>query len=184
MKHYGICPGSCGEFIQGMIKDKEYLVSYAVNMYSRADIHETTKNINKGPFKSRRALETVFEHFGLSKDDTKNISLRIKSNIPLGKGMASSTADIGATIRATLSFLNKDITDKEISKIAATIEPTDSIYIKNNCIFDPLKGEIFKRLGYIDGIKILTLEPDERLNTQHIRKRQDYFIKKRRMRKS
>lgn len=178
MKHYGICPGSCGEFIQGMIKDKEYLVSYAVNMYSRADIYETTKNISRGPFKSRRALEKVFEHFGLTKDDTKNISLRIKSNIPLGKGMASSTADIGATIRATLSFLNKDIQDEEISKIAATIEPTDSIYMKDNCIFDPLKGEIFKKLGYIDGIKILALEPDERLNTQYIRKRQDYFIKK------
>ncbi|WFD09908.1 cobalamin biosynthesis protein [Tepidibacter hydrothermalis] len=178
MKHYGICPGSCGEFIQGMIKDKEYLVSYAVNMYSRADIYEKSNNVNRGHFKSRRALEKVFEHFGFSKNDTKNISLRIKSNIPLGKGMASSTADIGATIKATLSFLNKDMTDEEISKIAATIEPTDSIYINDNCIFDPLKGEIFKKLGYIDGIKILTLEPDERLNTQHIRKRQDYFIKK------
>ncbi|HBG7721800.1 TPA: cobalamin biosynthesis protein, partial [Clostridioides difficile] len=27
MKSYGICPASCGEFVQGIIDDEEYLCS-------------------------------------------------------------------------------------------------------------------------------------------------------------
>ena len=71
-------------------------------------------------------MELVFEKFGLPVDETKNISLNIKSQIPVGKGMASSTADIGATIKATLSMLNKTLTGEEISKLAVKIEATDS----------------------------------------------------------
>ena len=56
--------------------------------------------------------------FNIPIEDTKNISLNIKSQIPIGKGMASSTADIGATIKATLSMLNKTLTGEEISKLA------------------------------------------------------------------
>ncbi len=32
--------------------------------------------------------------------------------------MASSTADIGATIKATLSLIDKDLSSEEISKLA------------------------------------------------------------------
>ncbi|SHK32016.1 GHMP family kinase ATP-binding protein [Tepidibacter formicigenes] len=178
MKHFGICPGSCGEFIQGMLEDSEYLVSYAVNMYSKAQVEEKSENIRKGPYKARKALQEVFKYFNLDVKDTKNISLNVKSNIPIGKGMASSTADIGATINAALSFLGKELDSHKISKIAAKVEPTDSIFIENNCIFNPLKGEVLKELGYVDGIKVLVLEPNEKLNTQSIRRKQDYFLKK------
>ncbi|SHH41026.1 GHMP family kinase ATP-binding protein [Tepidibacter thalassicus] len=178
MRHFGICPGSCGEFIQGILEDSEYLVSYAVNIYSKAQIEERKNNIRKGPYKARKALQEVFKYFNLDVEDTKNISLIVNSDIPIGKGMASSTADIGATIKATLSFLGKELDSHEISKIAAKVEPTDSIFMENNCIFNPLKGEVLKKLGYIDGIRILVLEPDEKLNTQSIRRENNYFLKK------
>lgn len=44
--------------------------------------------------------------------------------------MASSTADIGATIGATLGLIKKELSSEEIAKLASTIEPTDSIYIE------------------------------------------------------
>lgn len=178
MRHFGICPGSCGEFIQGMLDDKEYLVSYAVDLYSKAVVEEKKSNIKRGPHKARKAMEEIFKHFNLDIKYTRNISLDIKTHIPIGKGMASSTGDIGAAIRATLSLLGKSLQSHEISKIAANVEPTDSIFIEDNCIFNPLKGEIFKKLGYIDGIKVLVLEPDEILNTLSIRSTPDYYIKK------
>ena len=40
MKYYGICPASCGEFVQGMVDGEEYLSSYAIDMYSVAMIEE------------------------------------------------------------------------------------------------------------------------------------------------
>lgn len=174
MKSYGICPASCGEFVQGIIDDEEYLCSYAINMYSKVCIEEKLKDINLGRHKSRIAIEKVFEKFNLPKKDTKNLSLNINSKIPVGKGMASSTADIGATIKATLSLIDKDLSSEEISKLAAEIEPTDSIFINKNSIFNPLNGTVIKYLGNITNAKVIILEPDKVLDTMKIRMRKDY----------
>lgn len=174
MKSYGICPASCGEFVQGIIDDEEYLCSYAIDMYSKVYIEEKLVDINLGRYKSRLAIEKVFEKFNLPKKDTKNISLNIDSKIPIGKGMASSTADIGATIKATLSLIDKDLSSEEICKLAAEIEPTDSIFIDRNSIFNPLNGTVIKYLGNISNAKVIILEPNKVLDTMKIRLRKDY----------
>ena len=174
MKSYGICPASCGEFVQGIIDDEEYLCSYAIDMYSKVYIEEKLVDINLGRYKSRLAIEKVFEKFNLPKKYTKNISLNINSKIPVGKGMASSTADIGAAIKATLSLIDKDLSSEEISKLAAEIEPTDSIFIDKNSIFNPLNGTVIKYLGNLTNAKVVILEPNKVLDTMKIRLRQDY----------
>lgn len=174
MKSYGICPASCGEFVQGIIDDEEYLCSYAIDMYSKVYIEEKLVDINLGRYKSRLAIEKVFEKFNLPKKYTKNISLNINSKIPVGKGMASSTADIGATIKATLSLIDKDLSSEEISKLATEIEPTDSIFIDKNSIFNPLNGTVIKYLGNLTNAKVVILEPNKVLDTMKIRLRQDY----------
>lgn len=174
MKFYGKCPASCGEFVQGIIKDEEYLSSYAVNLYSKAIIEEKVNDINMGPKKSRKAIEKVFEEFNIPIKESKNISLRIESNIPTGKGMASSSADIGATIVATLTLLNKSMSSEEISRIAASIEPTDSIFINKNSIFNPINGEVVKYLGNIKNSRVVILEPNKKLSTTKIRSKSNY----------
>lgn len=88
--------------------------------------------------------------------------------------MASSTADIGATIKATLSLIDKDLSSEEISKLAAEIEPTDSIFIDKNSIFNPLNGTVIKYLGNLTNAKVVILEPNKVLDTMKIRLRQDY----------
>lgn len=174
MKSYGMCPASCGEFVQGIIDDEEYLCSYAIDMYSKVYIEEKLIDINLGRRKSRLAIEKVFEKFNIPKKYTKNISLNIDSKIPVGKGMASSTADIGATIKATLSLIDKDLSSEEICKLAAEIEPTDSIFIDKNSIFNPLSGTVIKYLGNLTNAKVIILEPNKMLDTMKIRLRKDY----------
>lgn len=174
MKYYGICPASCGEFVQGVRDKEEYLSSYAIDMYSTVTLEEKLNNISLGPSKSRKAIEEVFKRFRLPVEDSKNISLNIDSQIPVGKGMASSTADIGATIFATLDLINKSLTGEEISKLASTIEPTDSTYIEENCIFNPLNGEVIKYIGNIKNSKVIILEPNKTLDTMKIRNTPNY----------
>lgn len=174
MKFYGICPASCGEFVQGILDKDEYLSSYAIDLYSTAEVEEKLKDINIGPSKSRRAIEKVFERFNLPIRESKNISLNIHSDIPVGKGMASSTADIGATIVATLGLIKKNLTSEEISYIASTIEPTDSTYIEKNVVFNPLNGEVIKYLGNIKNSKVVILEPNKTLDTMKIRNTPNY----------
>ena len=174
MKYYGICPASCGEFVQGIINDEEYLSSYAIDKYSIVTLEEKIKDISIGPKKSRKAIEVVFKLFNLPIEESKNISLKINSDIPIGKGMASSTADIGATIMATLQLIGENLSSEEISKLATKIEPTDSLYIEENSIFNPLNGEVIKYLGKIRNAKVIVLEPKTTLNTEIIRKTPDY----------
>ena len=89
-------------------------------------------------------MELVFEKFNIPVEESKKISLNINSQIPVGKGMASSTADIGATIKATLSMLGKSLTGEEISKLAVKIEATDSLLLNRHSIFNPLTADIKK----------------------------------------
>ena len=175
MKSYGICPASCGEFVQGILDGEEYLSSYAIDMFSIATLEEKQEKINLGPKKSRKAIEKVFERFNIPLKECKNISLEINSKIPVGKGMASSTADIGATIKATLSMLNKNLDNEEISRIASQIEPTDSTLLYKNSIFNPIKGQVKKYLSTLDNGKVIILEPNEILETSIIRSNPDYL---------
>lgn len=178
MKAYGICPASCGEFVQGILDNEEYLCSYAVDIYSTAKVEEKLDSINRGPYKSRKAIKAVFEKFNIPIKESINISLHIDSKIPVSKGMASSTADIGATINATLSLLKKSLTGEEISKLASTIEPTDSIFMKENSIFNPINGEVIKSLGNINNARVVILEPNKTLSTSKVRSMLDYREKK------
>ena len=175
MESYGICPASCGEFVQGILDNEEYLSSYAIDMFSIASLEEKKEDINLGSKKSRKAIEKVFEKFNIPIEESKNISLDLKSNIPIGKGMASSTADIGATIKATLSILNKKLNDEEISLIASEIEPTDSIILYKNSIFNPINGSVKKYLSSFDNGRVIILEPKEILETKIIRSNPNYL---------
>ena len=175
MESYGICPASCGEFVQGILDNEEYLSSYAIDMFSVASLEEKKEDINLGSKKSRKAIEKVFEKFNIPIEESKNISLDLKSNIPIGKGMASSTADIGATIKATLSILNKKLNDEEISLIASEIEPTDSIILYKNSIFNPINGSVKKYLSSFDNGRVIILEPKEILETKIIRSNPNYL---------
>ena len=174
MKSRGRCPASCGEFVQGIVKDKEYLSSYAIDRYSIVTLEERIEDVKKGPLKARKAIEEVFKYFNLPKKELKHISIDINSEIPISKGMASSTADIGATIKAALNLIGKNLDEYEISRLATEIEPTDSIYIKENTIFNPLDANVIKKLGILDTGKVLILEPNETLSTKYIRKRENY----------
>lgn len=174
MRFYGICPASCGEFVQGFLEEDEYLSSYPIDIFSVATLEETKNDVKLGPKKARKAIEIVFDYFNIPIEDTKNISLTIDSKIPVGKGMASSTADIGSTIKATLSMLDKTLTGEEISKLAVDIEATDSTLIENNVIFNPLTANVKKYLSNIEDTKVVILEPNQILNTKLIRQMPQY----------
>lgn len=174
----GSCPSTCGELVQGYMGENECISSYCIDLYSNAKIVEKRNRKKSNRFnktKSMKAVELVFDYFGIPKLELLDISLFIKSNIPVGKGMASSTADIGASVMAALDYLDKDLSEDEISKLVAKIEPTDSIFYKKICVFDPIKGKKIEELGALPYDEVLILEPYRRINTVKIRQKSDYY---------
>lgn len=104
MKAVASCPGSCGELIQGWLGDSQKLVSYGINRFSMAEVSlkETSKT---GHLKAEEALRRTLTCFDLPSEVSSRLSLTINSDLPVAKGMASSTADIAATCQAVAAFL-------------------------------------------------------------------------------
>lgn len=168
------CPASCGELIQGMIGDGEKLISLPIDIYSEVTIVESHKGIIKGnKIKTTIALQKTLEYFNVPIDYIENISLRVSSNIPIAKGMASSTADIAATIVATTKLLGKELSHKELGELCCMIEPTDSTIFDDLALFDHINGKVIKKHQWHTEMKVLILELDSFLSTDEFRKK-DY----------
>ncbi|MGL5439900.1 MAG: hypothetical protein ACRDA4_05855 [Filifactoraceae bacterium] len=191
MRYFGKCPAACGEIFQGYMGEDEFLVSYFIPLYSRAELVEGSKNIS--PFENSRvkildrknkkvelAKNKTLEYFGVPQREIEDIKIEIKSSIPIGKGLSSSTADIGATIAACGAYLGKIIDSELATKIALSIEATDTNYFRKSMVFSSVTGERRETLGVIENSKVLVLIPEGRVNTQELRMRDNYIqIKKR-----
>lgn len=176
-KGYGSCPGTCGELVQGISGNKESISSYCIDLFSRVMVWDSDGGAPTYKTRKRKSLDAiglVFEHFGYDKSESEKLNIIIKSNIPVGKGMASSTADIGASVMAVLDYLNRDMSPDLISKLVAKIEPTDSIFHKEVCIFDPINGEVRESLGLLANKKVLVLEPNSKISTVRLRGNKSY----------
>jgi len=161
-----VCPASCGELLQGFIMGSEKLISYPIDLYSRVTLSEG-KGLgrDKSISKSYAAVEATFEHLGLKARDAGGIRLAIDSNIPRGKGMASSTADIAASVVAAAAYAGSSLSETELAAICASIEPTDSIIFNQITLFDHVAGKAARSYGEFPSCNVMVLEGKACINT-------------------
>ncbi len=166
-----IAPASCGELVQGWLLGGEKLISYSIDCYSYVELKERKPTNINWYKKSYQMLNNVFQYYKIENDKMINcLELGIKSDIPIGKGMASSTADLVATALAVATYLGKNITQEEIASLCVAIEPTDSTVFSEITLFDHLKGDFIKNYGKLPCCKVLLLEGKEMINTLDFRK--------------
>lgn len=164
------CPAACGELIQGWISGSEKLISCPIDWYSEVSITQGGQMMNERP-NMRKALIKTLEYFGVDNQLSSELQIHVESTVPIAKGMASSTADIAATVVATARWLNKPLTVKEISSLCVSIEPTDSTIFSQLTLFDHLKGQTLQPLGKAPELDILILEPAATLVTASYRRK-------------
>lgn len=131
-----VCPGSCGELVQGTWNGVNFLVSCPVNLVSRAQVSLQPNCPLTGPKNKPKALEAVRKTLAILGKPELGGTLEIDSQIPSGKGMASSTADIGAAIAATAAALGKGLSTQSLAELAVAIEPTDGTLLPGITLFD------------------------------------------------
>lgn len=154
-------PGSCGELAQGMVDGDYFLVSCPIDMHSTATVTLTPGDgrVDAPPHapKSRQAVILTLAHFG--RDDVDAL-LRLSSQLPRGKGMASSTADVSASIAATAAALDEqqDISPQTIASIALRVEPSDSIMLPGIAVLDHKRGNIAEILGHPPPMRVVVLD--------------------------
>ncbi|MED1472202.1 kinase [Bacillus salipaludis] len=144
----GSCYGTFGELVQGMIDERPFLITLPISHLKSEAVFipsltasEMTVVDSKG--KALKAGKLLTQQFDLPIAG----SLEIRSNIPSGKGMASSSADIVAAIRAIADSYSLPITKEMISSIAAQVEPTDGVMYDEVVAYDYIHGELIEGFG-------------------------------------
>ena len=152
-------PGSCGELAQGMVGGAYFLVTCPIDLYSTATatLYEGCGSVDAPPDapKSRRAAELTLARCGRRDAD---VSLMLSSPLPRGKGMASSTADVSATIAATADALRAELPAERIAQIALQIEPSDGVMLPGIAMLDHKRGSSIRTLGPPPPMRVVVLD--------------------------
>lgn len=172
---WGFAPGTFGELIQGQIDGTPFLITLPIFWGTRAVFQGTeTESVDVWPA-SRRKARLAVERALLEWQKPAGGVLVIRSTLPMGKGMASSSSDIVAALRAVAMYHGVRLTAAEIARRAAEVDPTDGIMYPNAVALNPLTGTLLERLGPVPPALIVGTLGHGRINTEdHHRVRRPY----------
>lgn len=166
-----VYPGSCGEIIQGKVDGTDVLISCPVNLFTSVRVFESKKPSKRlGYQKSSVLLDNMLKRWGYQ-DLSSQFDIDIESSIPLGKGFASSTADMCAVYISLLKIFNRSYDISEITDEFIRIEPTDSIIFREMMVFDYKSGKYQKAVGEYMKFHILAFEGQRMVDTISFNKR-------------
>ncbi|MCE5284648.1 MAG: GHMP kinase [Pelosinus sp.] len=155
-------PGSCGELVQGTIDGQSFLITCPIDVYSEVEVYSAGQGEISAGAKLRAAVKKTEEYLGIFDNQ---YGIKVKSDLPIGKGMASSSADISAACQAVALHAGKSLSTDEIAKIALAIEPTDGVFYSGIVLFDHLGGKICHSLGRPPLINILIFDVGGEVDT-------------------
>lgn len=163
-------PGSIGEIIQGNYKGIDILMSCPINLFTKVRVFECN-SVKKGlNAKSIMLLENLLKKWNLQEYINK-LHIEIKSNIPKGKGFASSTADLCGTYHSLIKLFNREFHEEELIRECIKIEPTDSIIFNKMTIFDYKEGIFKDCVGDYLEFYLLVFEGQNTVNTVEFNKK-------------
>jgi uncharacterized protein involved in propanediol utilization len=162
----GSCNGSFGELIQGVMGNDPFLISLPISMSSTASYFPTqSKKLTiispQDKSKTQQACELYLEHFQVKERGI----LFLQSQLPVGKGMASSTADMVASLRAIANHYKLPCNETILSRLLPVIEPTDSVMYGELVVYDYINGRLLERLGNLPEMILVGIDTGGIVNT-------------------
>lgn len=157
-----LVPGSCGELAQGWRDGQPFMITCPIGLYSKALVTDRTSTKTGLGKKADMALRTTANYMGC---DSFPLGLSLESQLPTGKGMAASTADIVAVIQAVSAAIDEELEPEEIAEIAAGIEPTDGIFYPGIVKMNYMTGELIKSYGNAPKMIIAMFDMGGSINT-------------------
>ncbi|MDQ1815079.1 kinase [Massilia sp. CCM 9210] len=164
----GISYCSFGELLQGVLHEddvdflvtlpiQKYSVSYFVPDFDRTRIVTVPSVKTKAAAMARRILK----HYGQAVGGT----FYIDCDIPSGKGLSSSSADLLATARALETYMGKELPLSDLCSYMSEIEPTDGVMYPESVVYLQRKGKLWSRLGRLSDVQILALDEGGTVDT-------------------
>lgn len=168
----GSAPGTCGEFIQGLLPDGTRLhVTCPINMSSTVVAKlrpaDELSVIGLRDYQSKLALAIGYtvEKLGLG---SQEVTIWPWSDIDVGKGMGSSTADVLAGIRAVAAAAGERLDESEEGALAAKVESSDGSMYPGIAAVNHKTCELVKAWDWFPEFAIVMLVPRESVDTPSI----------------
>lgn len=163
--------GTCGELAQGFYRNEPILITCPIEKYSTAVVSDEFAGVDGLGSKSKKFLDNVLKIFGVA--DFK-FGVRLTSELPRGKGMASSSADMAAVAQAVALSLGKNFSPNELGKLCTEIEPTDGIFYAGVVAMNPLTGRLVKRIWAQEKFQIAIFDYGGEVDTLKFNRRGDF----------
>lgn len=168
----GTAPGTCGEFAQGVLPDgTPFHVTCPINKSAtviaqiRPAATWSVAGLRPNHRKLGLALEYVSEELDLG---AVEVVIRHSSDLDVGKGMGSSTADVLAGIRAVAAAANENITVETEGRLAARVESSDGSMFPGIAAVNHKTCELVETWDWYPEFVIVMLVPFDSVDTPSI----------------
>jgi L-threonine kinase len=174
----GRCNGTFGELVQGVLCERPFLISLPIPILrsNAVFIPHNKKGDITGPLSNTKAVEAckkVFQWFDLKGGG----HLEVNSNIPRGKGLASSSADVVAAMKAVADSYSIPLSEEIISQISSEIEPTDGVMYKDLVAYDYIHGQLIETLGPLPSFVLIGMDLGGTINTLEFNRKPKRYSK-------
>lgn len=166
-------PFTCGEFVQGTGAGGGFLVSCPIDRYVEVCATVDDTGVASGPPARPKALDAARRTLTLLGCDSLGVRLEIRSDLPVGRGFGTSTADVVGAIAATASALGEDLASEAIARLAVAIEPSDGTMLPGLAVFEHRTGDRWELLGPAPALAVVVLDFGGAIDTvdHHARRR-------------
>lgn len=160
-------PGTCGELMQGAIDEQDFLVNCPIDLYAYATVHNDSGK--RGLYlddlhrytKIRDTLELAAAEFAIRLSHR----VTIRSDIPRGKGMASSSADISAALDALCRSSSLRLHAEPFARLVTEIEPSDCVHFGGIAHVNHLTGRLYDSMPAPQGMSVLIVDCGGEIDT-------------------
>lgn len=170
--------GTFGELLQGCLGSTRlnFLVTFPINCFAYASFvpEPAITDVMVLPAekqKARRLAAMLLAHYGLPTGGR----LRLESGLPVGKGLASSSADLVATARAVAACYGLHIPLSLLQQWMSAIEPSDGVMYHGIVSFYHRQVRLREFLGTLPPLTILGLDEGGQLDTIEFNRRPRLF---------
>jgi uncharacterized protein involved in propanediol utilization len=164
----GAANGTFGELLQGVLpeNDLDFLVTFPITRSSTAEFRfaSSCREVMVRPShktKSRLLAERILRAHGRHGGGY----LTITTDLPEGKGLASSSADLVATARAVGEAMGVRLTERETESFLRGIEPSDGVMYPGIVSFYHREVRLREKLGFLPPLTIVAHDAGGRVDT-------------------
>ena len=169
-------PATCGELIQGWSDGQDFLVNCPIDLYAYAELQPAA---SPGVCVVDAAHHTKIDH-GLSllaeqfADRWPGASgpraslahqVQVRSRIPRGKGMASSSADLSAALQAVCVGCGLDLSPQAFTELLIRIEPSDCVHLPGIAHVNHLSGRLYDSLPTPGDLSVVVVDCGGEIDT-------------------